>query len=133
VPNTLHCPRRRPLERGPLERQYRPDKAGRDLKTLLKCRLWSATAERLNGPYEFYGLSLLEHHAELKAEFKRTGVTCFCRSLKNPLLWSDYANGRPGFAIGYDPAPQVFWATGECVCAFCTMSVMKMFRPPLKF
>jgi hypothetical protein len=88
--------------------QYRRDVQPRDLETLLASRLWSASIESLNDPFEFHALRGLASQPEKQAEFKRAGVTCFCRALTNPLLWSHYANAHAGFAIGYDPAHPFF-------------------------
>jgi hypothetical protein len=74
--------------------QYRPDKQPRDLETLLASRLWSASIESLNDPFEFQALRGLASQPEMQAEFKRAGVTCFCRALTNPLLWSHYAGAH---------------------------------------
>lgn len=88
--------------------QYRSDMHSRDLETLLANRLWSASILSLNDPFEFHALRILEGHAKMQIEFKRAGVTCFCRALTNPLLWSHYANAHAGFAVGYDPTHPFF-------------------------
>jgi hypothetical protein len=87
---------------------YRPDNQPRDLNALLANQVWSASVERLNDPFEFAGLRTLEKHPEKQKEFKLAGVTCFCRSLTNPLLWSHYAASHAGFAVGYDAAHPFF-------------------------
>jgi hypothetical protein len=85
---------------------FRPDKKPRDLNTLLANQLWSASIESLNDPAEFIALRALP--ADKQREFKQVGVTCFCRSLTNPLLWSHYAAAHGGFAIGYDATHPFF-------------------------
>jgi hypothetical protein len=88
--------------------QYRPDKQPRDVDTLIANQLWSASVDGLNDPFEFVALRALAQHPEKQMEFKHAGVTCFCRSLTNPLLWSHYAASHAGFAIGYDAAHPFF-------------------------
>lgn len=87
---------------------YRPDKQERDLETLLAKQLWSCRVDKLNDPFEFAALQALADYPDKYAEFKSAGVTCFCRSLTNPLLWSHYAAGHAGLAIGYDAAHPFF-------------------------
>lgn len=87
---------------------YRPDKQPRDVDTLIARQLYSAKTSSLNDPFEFAALSALSEHPEIQAEFRDAGVTCFCRSITNPLLWSHYAASHRGFAIGYDSAHSFF-------------------------
>lgn len=87
---------------------YRPDKKPRDLDTLLARQLWSSRVDALSDPFEFAALRALADYPEKQLEFKRAGVTCFCRSLTNPLLWSHYAAGHAGFAVSYDAAHSFF-------------------------
>jgi hypothetical protein len=82
--------------------QYRRDIQPRDLDTLLASRLWLASIESLNDPFEFHALR------GRATEFKRAGVTCFRRAITNPLLWSHYAAAHTGFAVGYDRARPFF-------------------------
>jgi hypothetical protein len=88
---------------------YRPDKKPRDVETLTAKQLYSAKIETLNDPFEFAALRALSAHPDKQAEFQNAGVTCFCRSLTNPLLWSHYAAHHLGFAIGYDALHPFFW------------------------
>jgi Protein of unknown function (DUF2971) len=87
---------------------YRPDQQPRDVDTLIAKQLYSAKIATLNDPFEFAALKLLADYPEKQQEFKNVGVTCFCRSISNPLLWSHYAAGHKGFAIGYDAAHPFF-------------------------
>ncbi len=87
---------------------YRPDKQPRDADTLTAKQLYSAKIQTINDPFEFAALNALNGYPEKQAEFKNAGVTCFCRSLTNPLLWSHYANSHRGFAIGYDATNPFF-------------------------
>src|SRR3990167_9421058 len=87
---------------------YRPDKQPRDLNTLVANQMWSSPIDSLNDPFEFAALRALKDYPDKQDEFKHAGVTCFCRSLTNPLLWSHYAAGHAGFAIGYDAAHPFF-------------------------
>lgn len=87
---------------------YRPDRSPRDLETLVAKKLWSSTIEKLNDPFEFSALRELSGYPDKQAEFKLAGITCFCRSLTNPLLWSHYAADHVGFVIGYDRAHACF-------------------------
>jgi hypothetical protein len=87
---------------------YRPDRQPRDLDTLVAKQLWSSSVDRLNDPFEFAALRALADYPDKQAEFKHAGITCFCRSLTNPLLWAHYAASHVGFAIGYDAAHPFF-------------------------
>ena len=89
---------------------YRSDKQpdNRDFNTLVAGQLWSAKVKTLNDPYEFAALSTLVDHPDKQEEFKNAGVTCFCRSMSNPLLWSHYAASHFGFVIGYDASHSYF-------------------------
>lgn len=87
---------------------FRPDKQPRDLNTLAANQLWSAPVDALNDPFEFAALRELDQHPQKREEFKAAGVTCFSRSLTNPLLWSHYAASHAGFAVGYDAAHAFF-------------------------
>ena len=40
--------------------------------------------------------------AQIKKSVLNTGVVCFSSSKNNILLWSHYANGHTGFAVGFD-------------------------------
>lgn len=88
--------------------QFRPDVQPRDLDTLLASRIWSASIESLNDPFEFHSLKAIEPKEAMREQFVRAGVACFCRAVTNPLLWAHYANGHAGFAVGYDPAHPFF-------------------------
>lgn len=41
-------------------------------------------------------------NAQIKNSVQNTGVICFSSSKNNILLWSHYANGHTGFAVGFD-------------------------------
>jgi hypothetical protein len=82
--------------------QYRPDQQPRDLETLVAKQLWSSSFDRLNDPFEVAAMRALADYPDKQSEFKGAGVTCFSRSVTNPLLWAHYAAGHVGFAIGYD-------------------------------
>ena len=87
---------------------YRPDKQPRDVNTLIANQLWSSSIDSLNDPFEFAAIRALDDYPNKQIEFKHAGVTCFCRSLTNPLLWSHYAAAHTGFSIGYDAAHPFF-------------------------
>lgn len=44
----------------------------------------------------------------LAAMDKETGLLCFCRSWKNPVLWSHYAQNHSGVCYGFDVDPAQF-------------------------
>ena len=88
--------------------QYRPDKQPRDLETLLARQLYSSTINHLNDPCEFIALRALADYPDKLATYRSAGVTCFCRSITNPLLWSHYAESHKGFAIGLDATHPCF-------------------------
>jgi hypothetical protein len=71
-------------------------------------QLWSSAIQYLNDPFEFVALAALKDHPGKQQEFKDAGVTCFCRSFTNPLLWSHYSASHQGFAIGFDLAHPFF-------------------------
>ncbi len=87
---------------------YRPDKQPRDLDTLLARQLYSSTIKHLNDPFEFMALRALTDYPDKLATYRSAGVTCFCRSITNPLLWSHYADSHKGFAIGLDATHPYF-------------------------
>lgn len=87
---------------------FRPDKQPRDVNALVANQLWSSSIDSLNDPFEFAALLALHDYPDKQNEFQHAGVTCFCRSLTNPLLWSHYAAAHAGFAIGYDAAHPFF-------------------------
>ena len=87
---------------------FRPDKGPRDINTIAARQLYSARADALNDPFEFAALKALKDYPAKQSEFRNAGVTCFCRSISNPLLWSHYANSHKGFAIGFDSSHTFF-------------------------
>lgn len=87
---------------------FRPDIGDRDLNTLIENKLYSAKVQSLNDPYEFAALEALSELPEEQEYVKNIGVTCFCRSLTNPLLWAHYAAAHKGFALGYDSSDPCF-------------------------
>jgi hypothetical protein len=88
--------------------QYRPDNQPRDLDTFLASCMFSAKIDTLNDPFEFAAMTALHEHPDKQDELKNAGITCFCRSISNPLLWSHYAASHKGFAIGYDATHPFF-------------------------
>jgi len=113
VPKLITCIQRRRVAQGMSSSyhrvyHYRPDRQPRDLDTLVKSQMWSSSVDRLNDPFEFVALRALAASPDKQADFKRAGVTCFSRSLTNPLLWSHYAACHVGFVIGYDAAHSFF-------------------------
>lgn len=88
--------------------QFKPDNKPRDIDTFLAGKIWSSTIENLNDPFEFAAIKMLADRPEKQAEFRQAGVSCFCRSRTNPLLWSHYASAHKGFAIGYDSTHPFF-------------------------
>lgn len=87
---------------------FRPDKRDRDLNTLVSNKLYSAKIKTLNDPYEFAAIDALAEQPAEQEKLKEIGVTCFCRSLTNPLLWAHYAAAHAGFALGYDSSDPCF-------------------------
>ena len=98
--------------------QFRPDTSPRDLDTLVAKQLYSSTVGGLNDPFEFIALRILDSHPEKKVEYQNFGITCFCRSITNPLLWSHYAASHRGFAIGYDSWHRDFSPGGKHALLF---------------
>jgi hypothetical protein len=88
--------------------QFRPDVRPRDLDTLVASQLYSARVAELNDPFEFVALRELESFPDKLNEYRCAGVTSFCRVLTHPLLWSHYADGHAGFAVGYNAAHEFF-------------------------
>ena len=83
---------------------YRPDIEPRDVEALCSSSFWSAKVSYLNDPFEFSALKSAKEHPDVVDSFADSGVTCFCRSITNPLLWSHYAAKHKGFAIGINSA-----------------------------
>ena len=71
-------------------------------------RLKIAELSKLNDPFEFLGMNLKDpviRNAvrEMKKELsKNTGILCFSRSWRNPVLWSHYAGKHTGLCLGFD-------------------------------
>jgi hypothetical protein len=73
-------------------------------------RLKAARLADLNDPFEFYAARVVDGAAreklpDLKAEIDgRTGLLCFSRDWRNPVLWSHYAERHTGIVLGFDAA-----------------------------
>jgi hypothetical protein len=71
-------------------------------------RLKVATLLELNDPFELFGVALQDTRlrralGSLKERFARTtGLLCFSRNWRNPVLWSHYAARHSGLCLGFD-------------------------------
>ena len=71
-------------------------------------RLKVARLSEVNDPFELFGLDCMDkRRRQALDEFKHlqdktTGMLCFSKHWKNPVLWSHYAAGGRGIALGFD-------------------------------
>jgi hypothetical protein len=71
-------------------------------------RLKIARLSEVNDPFELFGLDCMDkRRRQALDEFKHlydktTGMLCFSKGWKNPVLWSHYAAGGRGIALGFD-------------------------------
>ncbi|MDC0598468.1 DUF2971 domain-containing protein [Gammaproteobacteria bacterium] len=78
------------------------------LSNLVNKRIKISLLNELNDPYEFLGIDLSDK--EFRRAFqagrdeaeKMSGVICFSKSWKNPLMWAHYANKHTGMCLGFD-------------------------------
>lgn len=71
-------------------------------------RLKIARINELNDPFEF--LAVESGVPEVRRAFQKvkdqqhqgTGILCFARSWRNPVMWSHYANRHKGLCLGFD-------------------------------
>jgi hypothetical protein len=81
--------------------QYRRDN-NQQVETLLERALWMSDLAHLNDPFELHTIDAFHGKPAPLAEFQSIGIACFCRAKTNPLLWSHYADGHRGFAVGLE-------------------------------
>lgn len=78
------------------------------LEALQHRRLKVALLNELNDPFELFAADLSDRNTRFafrqwKNDFaQRTGMLCFSKSWKNPLLWSHYADRHRGIALEFD-------------------------------
>ncbi len=78
------------------------------LQNLKNKRLKISTQYDLNDPFEFLGYRFSEKKDRLDWErriekaLSNTGLICFCRNWRNPVIWSHYADKHKGLALGFD-------------------------------
>ncbi len=78
------------------------------LEALQSRRLKVALLNELNDPFELFAADLSERNTRFafrqwKNDFaQRTGMLCFSKRWKNPLLWSHYADRHRGIALEFD-------------------------------
>lgn len=78
------------------------------LKDLVERRLKIARIMELNDPFEFLGVDLSNRDLrrvlkETKSDLaKTTGLLCFSKKWRNPLLWGHYADKHKGICLGFD-------------------------------
>jgi hypothetical protein len=74
-------------------------------------RLKVARFSEVNDPFELAALNVKSREPrKALATFKRRidgthGLLCFSKTWKNPVLWSHYASGGRGIALGFDLGP----------------------------
>ena len=78
------------------------------LEALQHRRLKVALLNELNDPFELFAADLSDRNTRFafrqwKNNFaQRTGMLCFSKGRKNPLLWSHYADRHRGIALEFD-------------------------------
>lgn len=78
------------------------------LQNLRRRHLKIALFNELNDPFELLGIAskdpkVRHAYSHTKAEFaKSTGLLCFSRHWRNPVLWSHYADGHRGLCLGFE-------------------------------
>ncbi|WP_083098692.1 DUF2971 domain-containing protein [Pseudophaeobacter leonis] len=78
------------------------------LDNLEKARIKASTLEDLNDPFEFNTIAL--NHEIMRSLWRilradvygPTGVFCFSKSWRNPVIWSHYADNHRGIALGFE-------------------------------
>jgi len=75
--------------------------------------LWMSSPRDFNDPFETVKIINLQEKIEelnfspeIEANYRegveKSKILCFCKSDRNLLMWSYYADGLKGFVIGYD-------------------------------
>jgi len=82
--------------------------AAHGLDALNRGRLKIARIVDLNDPFEFLGadlsdLEFREALEETKVELSNTtGILCFCKTWRHPILWAHYADRHKGICLGFE-------------------------------
>jgi len=78
------------------------------LDDISKRRIKIAQFQDLNDPFEILGTNLSDKiirkaFRAFKKEMEQShGILCFSRTMKNPVLWSHYADKHRGMCLGFD-------------------------------
>jgi hypothetical protein len=78
------------------------------LQDIEQRRVKVATFKDLNDPFELFSVNLADPilraaFQEAKEQFaQHSGLVCFSRDWRNPVLWSHYAGRHTGFCLGFD-------------------------------
>jgi hypothetical protein len=98
-------------------------------------RLKVARLSEVNDPFELLALDCMDkRRRRALAEFKQlhdktTGMLSFSRRWKNPVLWSHYANGGRGIALGFD-IKKTFGVRGVCEVLYQDRKLMALGDTP---
>ncbi len=89
-------------------RLYKFSRAEHSLDNLRKRRVKVSTLDDLNDPFEFqpFRLPTKEYRkawSKIRQQlWKEKGIISFSKSWNNPVIWSHYADGHKGLALGFD-------------------------------
>ena len=78
------------------------------LEAIKNRRLKISRIMGLNDPFEFLGVDLSDKKnrkavKELKEYYsEKTGIVCFSKTWKNPVLWGHYADKHKGICLGFE-------------------------------
>jgi hypothetical protein len=94
------------------------------LEALNRHRLKIARIVELNDPFEFLGADLSDPEfrkalEETKVEISdTTGIVCFCRTWKHPILWAHYADRHKGICLGFEVSNAYLGKVNYIDCRF---------------
>lgn len=89
-------------------RAYHLTSTDHAISNISLCRLKVARLSEVNDPFELFGLDSMDRRRrQALDEFrhlqdKTTGMLCFSKAWKNPVLWSHYAAGGRGIGLGFE-------------------------------
>ncbi|MEO4043158.1 DUF2971 domain-containing protein [Hoeflea sp. CAU 1731] len=98
----------------PMKRVYYFTPPEYALDNLRKKHLKVSRFSLCNDPYELASFS--QRNKTIRRQFrtwladmdKQHGLLCFCRTWRNPVMWSHYAKNHTGVAYGFDVDPSIF-------------------------
>lgn len=98
----------------PMKRVYYFTPPDHSLDNLRKRHLKVSRFSQCNDPYELAAFS--QKNQKIRRQSKdwlrsmdaSTGLLCFCRSWRNPVMWGHYARNHTGLCYGFDVDPETF-------------------------